>query len=363
MAANHGSPEALPYARRYLEIFSGLAARYPDRGDFVLEQSNGYELVGHVLHVQGDSHGALENYLQCVALREGLVKAHPNDVVYKRNLMIGYGHVGDMLGSPVALSLGDAEGARVYYRKAVAIGEEIHDADPLDSTAKFDLAAGLERLGMVDVPASGTAESLAVLQRSTTMLESMVADDPNSVRVKRMLALVREYAGHRLRSLGRYSEAIANYRRSVALSDAILAIDPADRAALSQAVASGRGMATAMAMAGDRAGAIQQAQATIARAEAGMTAGTEKRSRQRYVAESRTELGSVCEILARRSPASRQRQDWEAARSALRQAISELEGMAAGGKLMSIETADLQRARQLLAEADGHLSASLSDRP
>jgi len=363
MTADHASTEALPYARRYLEIFSGLAARYPDRGDFVLEQSNGYELVGHVLHVQGDSHGALENFLQCVALREGLVKAHPNDVVYKRNLMIGYGHVGDMLGSPVALSLGDSEGARVYYRKAVAMGEEIHNADPLDSTAKFDLAAGLERLGMVDVPASGMAESLAVLQRSTTMLESMAADDPNSLRVKRMLALVREYAGHRLRSLDRYSEAITNYRRSVALCDAMLAADRADRVALSQVVASSRGMATAMAMAGDRVGALQQAQATVARAEAGLNAGPEKRSRQRYVTESMIELGSVCEILAKRSPASRQLQDWKAAHSALRQAISELDGMAAGGKLMSIETADLQRARKLLAEADGHLSASLPDHP
>ena len=362
-AAKHDPTEALPYARRYLEIFSKLAARYPDRGDFVLEQSNGYALVGSMLHRQGDSQGALEHHLQCVALREGLVESHPNDVVYKRSLMIGYGHVGDMLGSPIAYNLGDSEGARAYYRKAVAIGEEIHDADPSDSTARFDLAAGLERLGMVDVPVSGMAESLALLERSAVMLESMADDDPNSLRVKLMLALVREYVGHRLRDLGRYPEAITSYRRSITLCDEMLAADPADPSALAQVLASGRGMASAMAMAGDRGGALRQARATIARAEAGVNTGPEKRRRERYLAESTIELGSVYEILAKRSPAFRQSQDWRAARSALSRAIAKLDAIVEGGKPLSTEATDLQNARNLLAEADGHLSASLPYRP
>jgi serine/threonine protein kinase len=360
MGSERDSNEALSYARRYLEIFSGLASRYPDRGDFVLEQSNGYELVGHILHVQGDPHGALENHLQCVSLREGLVKAHPNDVVYKRNLMIGYGHVGDMLGSPVAYNLGDSEGARLYYRKAADIGEELHNADAHDSTAKYDYAACLERLGMVDVPSSGVAESLADLQRSAGLLEELTVSDPNSIRYKMMLALTLEYEGRRLQSLSRYSEAVSTYRRSVTMADSILATDPANRAALSQLVASGRGMAMAMAMAGDRAGAIRQAQETMARAEAGLKAGPEKRSRERYVAESTIELGAVYETLAKQSPSSHKRQDWEAARSALNRATSELETLAPGPKPASIETSDLQRAQKLLAEADAHLTAASS---
>jgi len=362
-SATRDPGEALPYARRYLEIFSGLSARYPDRADFVHEQSDGYALVGRILHSQGDSHGALEQYLRCVALREELVKAHPNDVVYKRNLMIGYGHVGDILGSPVTYNLGESEGARSYYRKAVAIGEELHDADPNDITAKFDLAAGLERLGMADVPASGVAESLAALQRSATMLESIVADDPHNLARKQMLALTLEYEGHRLQNLGRYSEANGSYRRSLALSEDMLAADPTNPTALAQAVASGSGLATAMAMAGDRIGAIREARATIARAEAGMNAGPERRTRQRHLAESMIELGSVYEILAKRSPAPRQNQDWQAARSALHQGISALDAMAAASNPLSIEVNAMKHARILLAEANQHLPASPADRP
>jgi serine/threonine protein kinase/tetratricopeptide (TPR) repeat protein len=354
----NNSGDALADARRYLAIFSGLASRYPDRADFVLEESDGYSLVGRVLHSQGDSHGALENYLQCVAIRERLVNTHPNDVVYKRNLMIGYGHVGDILGSPVAASMGDSEGARVYYRKAVAIGEEIHNADPLDSTARFDLAACLERLGMVDVPASQTADSLAALQRSAEMLQQITTENPNSLRAKQMLALVYEYEGRRLQSLRRYSDAIASYQRSLAVSDAILAIDPANRPGLSQVVASGTGMAEAMAMAGNKVGAIHQCRETMARAEAGVNAGPDKRSRERYLAESTIELGAVYEILARHSPAPEQRRDWDAARSALRQAITQLDALSKGTKPMLIETGDLQRAHKLLAEAETHLPAS-----
>lgn len=362
----HDPNEALTYARRYLEIYSNLAARFPDRPEFINEESDAYSLVGRLIQAQGDSRVALQNYLQSVALREALVKAHPNDVVYKRNLMIGYGHVGDTLGNPVLPSLGDSASARDYYRKAVAIGEEIHQSDPSDTTAKFDLAAGLVKLGMVEVPASDVAESLAALQRATTMLEDIVANDPHSLPRIKILTLALEYQGHRLRSLGDYREAIASYRRSVELSDSILATNPTDRAALSQAVASSRAMATAKALAGDRVEALRQAKATIARAEAGVNAvngEADKRSRKLYVAESTIELGSIYEILAKHSRASQQRQEWEAARSTLRKAISVLDEIAAEGKLMSVSATDLQHARKLLAEADGHLSASEPRQP
>ena len=354
----HNPGEALPYANTYLDIFTKLAARYPDRADLVNEQSNGYALVGRVLHDQGDLRGTLDRYLQCVALRENLLKSHPNDVVYKRNLMIGYGHLGDTLGSPVAYNLGDSVGALAYYRKAVDIGGEIYDADPKDSTAKYDFAAGLERLGMVEVPPSGLPESLTRLQQSAALLEALVADDPKNVPRKRMLALTLEYEGHRLQSLRRYRGAIASYKQSVALSDAILSADPADRPALSQGVASGRGMATAMALAGNRAGALEQAQATIQRAESGGNASIDERSRARYMAEGTIELGSIYEILAKRSSLPQRNRDWQAAYSTLLHAISALTGIAPGGKLSSIEEKDLQNARNLLAEAEMHLPAS-----
>jgi hypothetical protein len=88
-----------------------------------------------------------------------------------------------------------------------------------------------------------------------------------------------------------------------------------------------------------------------------------ERIRQRYVTESTIELGSVYAILAEKSPATRQRQDWQAARSALRDAISQLDAVTASGKPTSIDAGDLQRAQSLLAEADGHLSALPRDSP
>ena len=348
--------EQLPNARGYLEIFSGLAARFPDHGDFVLEQANAYALMGNLLLRQGDSRGALEPYLQCLKLREKLVKDHPNDVVYKRNLMIGYGHVGDVLGNPVMLSLGDSAGARANYGKAVAIAEEISNADPNDLTAKYDLATSLQRLGMVDVSASERAESLATLQRSASMLENIVASDPKNVRRGKTLSLTLEYVGHRLQSLGRYREAISNYQRSLAMANAELAADPADRSAMSQAIASGRGVAAALALSGDRAGALRQAQATVANAEGYFKNGTDKRSGQRYVAASTMELGSIYEILAKHSPTSEQKRNWEAAREALGRSVSLFEAMAADSKLLGFDADNLQNSRNLLAEAEAHLS-------
>jgi eukaryotic-like serine/threonine-protein kinase len=350
----HDHAKGLLYARRYLEIFSDLTGQYPDRADFILEQSNGYVLVGRFLQRQGDIHAVLDVFLKAVSLREELVKTHPKDVIYKRNLMIGYGHVGDVLGNtPIVYSLGDSAGAQAYYRKAVAIGQELYDADPNDRTAKFDLAAGLERLGMVEASPSDAAESLASLKRSAAILEGLVADDPKSTSRKRMLALTLEYAGRRFQTLGRYSEAIPNCQRSLALAEALLATDPADQPAMSQAIASGRVLATSLALSGNRTAALKQAQATLAQAEA--SGSHDKRSIQRNLAEATIELGSIYEILAKHSAVSQQKQDWQLAQSALSRSISVLETIAAGDKLFSIETTDLQEARNLLAEADKHL--------
>ena len=69
---------------------------------------------------------------------------------------------------------------------------------------------------MVDVAASGMAKSLAAPERSVRMLETLVAADPNKLRVQIQLARAQEYTGHRLRALRCYTEAIASYRRSVA---------------------------------------------------------------------------------------------------------------------------------------------------
>ena len=66
---------------------------------------------------------------------------------------------------------------------------------------------------------------------------------------RRLNRVVTRAQGH-----GRYSEAIPSDRRSITLSDAILAGHPADTTVLPQFVASGRGHSTAMPMAGDRTG-------------------------------------------------------------------------------------------------------------
>src|SRR5262249_15563687 len=152
---------------------------------------------------------------------------------------------------------------------------------------------------------------------------------PAQVRHRRMLSLSLEYVGHRLQSLGRYREAIANYQRSLTIANALLDVDPKDRSAMSQGIASGRGLAAALALSGDRAGALRQAQATVARADANFKNGNDKRSGQRYVATSTMELGSIYEILAKRTAAAHQKQDWQAAREALGRSISLFETMAA----------------------------------
>jgi tetratricopeptide (TPR) repeat protein len=90
-------------------------------------------------------------------------------------------------------------------------------ADKNDGTARHDLGMSLGRLGMIDPALDGTAESLAALQESRSLIEPILAANPKSSESADQITLILEYEGHRLKALGRNTEAIASYRRSMAL--------------------------------------------------------------------------------------------------------------------------------------------------
>jgi tetratricopeptide (TPR) repeat protein len=356
----HDSAGALVWARKGLAAFAALSARFPDQDEILEELATARTDTGGLLMIAlGDLKAAAAEFEQAAAVREKLLAAHPHDAVHRRNLMLVYGHTAAVLGNPFMNNLGDSEGAHKYYAKAVAIAGQAAAADPQNRTAQYDLAAAMLRLGAVDVPASGLPGSLEELRKAAVILESLLRTSPDDLPCKRNWELAQEYMGHRLRDLGRLPEAIAAYRRSLESADSILAARPTDRTAHSQAMASGRALVVALAMSGDRAGALAQARNSIERAQAGISIGSDKNLRILYLARSLVALGSAYRTFATAesgSPAANEA-DWREARSAAARALAELAAIPDANQNRTY-TPPIKEARELIAECDAHLRAS-----
>jgi tetratricopeptide (TPR) repeat protein len=336
---------ALTWSQRALTAFEALAVRFPDREDILEQLADAHSRAGVGLHLVGNLRPALAEYRQCAEVRERLVSAHPNDVASRRDLLMAYGHVAAVLGDPLVPNLGDSDGAREYYRKAAALAEQIAAADQQNLTAQYDVAAVTLRLGIVDAPPSGLESSLDSLRTAASRLESLIARSPGDSRYKSQLAIAQEYIGERLRALGRLPESIAAYRQSLAGANAALDADPANRSAYAQSAASSSGLVRVLAVSGDRAGALSQARAAIARAAACAAHSAEQASCARYLATAWLASANAYRSFAEDPSASpgRAEADWREAQAAARHVVDEIAAAPA--------TPGISRTASLLAEA------------
>ena len=351
---DHDLPGALAWSRKFVAAATELAARFPDREIVTEALSDAHTDVASFLSTLGHLDTALADYKEAAAARERLSAARPHDVVRLRNLMLAYGHIGSVLGDPFRPNLGDFSGARTYYAKAVAIAEQAAAADPRNGTARYDVAAALVRLGAVDVPASGLAQSLDELNRAAAIQQAVMLASPDDVAYASDWQLAQEYIGNRLRDLGRLPEAMAAYRRSLDSAIALLDKHPDYRPACSQVVASGRALAQVLAVGGDREGALAQARDILERTRAAIASGTDRNIRAYYLAKSLVALGSAYRILAQKPGSETQRAaDWRQARAAAESALTELAAVPKSDQ-NPLFGGVFKEAREIVAQASGH---------
>jgi tetratricopeptide (TPR) repeat protein len=77
-------------------------------------------------------------------------------------------------------------------------------------------------LGSIDPPSGAIAESLASLREAIAILEPARISNPKAVSMVVELSVAREYAGHRLESLGRSAEAAHEYKEALAIAEPLL---------------------------------------------------------------------------------------------------------------------------------------------
>jgi eukaryotic-like serine/threonine-protein kinase len=325
-------PRAFPYSIKALDEFEAAVRKFPGDAELLHDLSAAETRVGFDLKTMGELEKAVPHYERTVELRERLSREHPDDVTYRRTLMLAYDHLASLLASPLQENLGQPELARKYFAKAGVLAEAALVDSP-NHPSQFDYAEYLLNSSIVEVPPERLAESLAGVRRAATLLESFAAAAPDVVKYHREVANADLYIGHRLRALGRYEEAIAAYQRVQSQTELILSSRPEDRFAFGQSLEAEGGIARSLALAGDRTGAVNAAGRMVAHAQQGLAFPFDADVRKALVAEAHLTLAEV----------HREFQNWADARKSAQLAIVLLRPIAANGDRWS---------KRLLRDAD-----------
>jgi len=200
--------EGAEFAQRMVDLQPGSMESL----DFLaLSQST----LGIAYRSNGELELSAEAHRKAVAFRERLVSEHPENVVYRRLLLIAYGHLGDALGPPEGNALGQLTDSVDAYRKAAEIAEWISQRDPADHKSWFDIVAARMRIAAAQLEEpDGASQALESLTKSESLLGKLIHDDPANQRFHFYAFMLDCQMGKALMALGRDAEAIRRLERA-----------------------------------------------------------------------------------------------------------------------------------------------------
>jgi len=282
---------SLARANQAIALWSALVHEFP--ADLDVKEALGSEYASAAASIADDPAEAAGYYEQSIRIREQILRARPEDMLLRRDLIVVYGNYSRLLDTGWRESPGRHAEAREYGEKSVALARELAKADPRDLTAQYDLGVALSRLGMAEPAAPGLAESLKSLREAITMIELVATGNPKSASIAVQLSVAQEFAGRRLQSLGQTSEAAEQYRKSLATVGPCAEVESGFPYCVQQAFTDEEALALLCADAGDYSSARAFATSALARAQAFADGDPKAERRIGYLAKAHFVLASV----------------------------------------------------------------------
>jgi non-specific serine/threonine protein kinase/serine/threonine-protein kinase len=232
----HDSIKDLPGSTPARELLVTRALEYLDslsqeaKGDVSLQRelAVAYLKIGDVQGQPrqanlGDRAGAEVSYRKALAIREALVAADPANGELRRDLVVGYGKLSDLLRDK-----GDIPGAMELSGKQMASVEAVYKADPTNPANRTLFAVYRMDHGYKQATVGGDrAGGLENLRQGSALLEELANERPQDQYVHRILGLSYSRTAEILQANpdGR-ADALGLYKRALAVKQALLHGDP-----------------------------------------------------------------------------------------------------------------------------------------
>lgn len=167
----------------------------------------------------GKLHESLAWYRQALPRSQKLVRLQPDSVPYRRQLMLTYSHIGDVLGNPNLINLGDPEGATEAYSGMLREAKHLYDADPANQRARNDYGIALTRTATASTQPSS---KIALLRESIAVYQEVVRINPSNASAMADMVYAQLFLGDAFLEAGKPDDAIQAYRECLRLSTPLL---------------------------------------------------------------------------------------------------------------------------------------------
>lgn len=184
-----------------LPEFDEMLRERPGDPDILLNLSMLRSQMGNALQYENRFQEAIESFRKAAELCEQLNALHPQDVQVQRELMMISGHLGDITGSPMFMSLGDYRTGAMWYEKAVEIARKMAAADPSDKEAQDNEGTAVDRLGGSQQAAGQSRAAIESFNQAEALLTPLFNASPNSMTLKQRLSSVHLYRARAYRDL------------------------------------------------------------------------------------------------------------------------------------------------------------------
>jgi tetratricopeptide (TPR) repeat protein len=194
-------PGALQSYRTTLELCKRRAKEFPGTtGAGQHGVSLSYARLGDALAEQGDLAATLAAYREALRIRQEVAAAFPSNATYRRELKSLYNWLGNYLGNPGFINLGDEAAALDHYRRGLVISEEMAAVDSRNALARYDLAISYAKVADI-LTSSDPREAAALYRRALAIVDALLRENPGDFKYLRRRLLYQRSLAAPLRRL------------------------------------------------------------------------------------------------------------------------------------------------------------------
>src|SRR5262249_37141958 len=211
-------------------------------------------------------YGARENYETALKIVQDAVR-QPDATVYERSMLsAAHQNLGDVLGNPDDLNLGDQIGAISHYRTAIAIDEALAAADPQDVRARDGLADTYRGFGAILVEGQ-PAEAHKLNRQAVAISEGLSKAEPSNTKYRHDVALGKMGSGEALHKLGKNREALQELAPALELMKALSGTMVNQISLIGDVGRIHRDIGNVLLVSGDEEGALEHYRQAVAETE------------------------------------------------------------------------------------------------
>jgi tetratricopeptide (TPR) repeat protein len=327
----------------------------PERAQFSMALS--HARLGDALMSRGDLAKTMESYRKAVQLHENLAQNFPHNAVYRRELMMDYNWLGDCAGGLLFINLGDRRAAEEYYRKGLAISEELSAADPKNAHARLDLAVSYGKMGEV-LSDTDPAQARDYFRRGLATTNDLLKLAPDEFWYLRRKGMQLRGMAEPTAKLGDLPGAIRELREALGIFRLLADRNPTNARIQSDLVLTHRCLGRMLLEAGDRHASSEHYREAVTLAEAASVSAKSDLHSLWRLADTYAALGSFHASLANDlqiAPAERAAQ-YRAARSWRQKAFDVWNTWSQHGVSSVFDATRREEAARLLTQTDQELS-------